>query len=136
MERTLTNTGRRLSLQTILGLDAATCAAMGMLLVLASGPIAGLTAIPGSLLFIAGLLLLPIAVFMAIFTQTATVPAWAVQVIVAGNVLWVLGGVILPISGLIAPNGLGWLFLLMQAIVVALFAGLEWAGRQHSAAAA
>ncbi|MCB8836477.1 hypothetical protein [Aurantimonas sp. VKM B-3413] len=132
----MTNHGRRLSLQTILALDAATCAAMGMLLVFASGPIAGLTAIPGSFLFFAGLLLPPIAVFMAIFTRTATVPSWAVQVIVAGNVLWVLGSVILPVTGLIAPNGLGWLFLLMQAIIVALFAGLEWGGRHHSAAVA
>lgn len=126
----MTNHSRRLSLQTILAFDAATCAAMGMLLVFASGPIAGLTAIPGSLLFFAGLLLVPIAAFMTIFTQTATVPAWAVQVIVAGNVFWVLGSVVLPITGLIAPNGLGWLFLLGQAAVVALFAGLEWAARQ------
>ncbi|MCO6383777.1 hypothetical protein GTH22_13655 [Oceanicola sp. 502str15] len=130
------NHGRRLSLQTILAVDAATCVALGMLLVFASGPISVITAIPGSLLFFAGLLLLPIAVFMVIFTQTATVPAWAVQVIVAGNVLWVLGSTILPVTGLIAPNGLGWLFLLGQAAVVALFAGLEWAARQQSAAVA
>lgn len=131
----MTQHGRRFSLQTILAFDAATCAAMGMLLVVASGPIAGLTAIPGLLLFLAGLLLLPIAVFMAIYTRTATVPAWAVQVIVAGNVLWAVGSVILPIAGLIAPNGLGWLFILGQAMVVAMFAGLEWAKRPHSAAA-
>ncbi|WP_252946010.1 hypothetical protein [Oceanicola sp. 502str15] len=123
-------------MQTILAVDAATCVALGMLLVFASGPISVITAIPGSLLFFAGLLLLPIAVFMVIFTQTATVPAWAVQVIVAGNVLWVLGSTILPVTGLIAPNGLGWLFLLGQAAVVALFAGLEWAARQQSAAVA
>ena len=72
---------------------------------------------------------------MAIYTRTATVPAWAVQVIVAGNVLWAVGSVILPIAGLIAPNGLGWLFILGQAMVVAMFAGLEWAKRPHSAAA-
>lgn len=132
----MTNHGRRLSLQTILAFDAATCAAMGMLLVFASGPIAAMTAIHGSLLYFAGLLLLPIAVFMAVSTRSATVPAWAVQVIVAGNVFWVLGSVILPFTGLIAPNGLGWLFLLIQAAVVALFAGLEWAARQHSAAVA
>ena len=131
----MTQHGRRFSLQTILSFDAATCAGMGLLLVVASGSIAGLTEIHEWLLFAAGLLLLPIAVFMAIFTRTATVPAWALQAIVAGNVFWVLASVILPISGLIMPNGLGWLFLLMQAAVVALFALLEWAARQHSAAA-
>lgn len=34
----MTHPGRRLSLQTILALDAATCAAVGMLLVFASEP--------------------------------------------------------------------------------------------------
>ncbi|MDD7973250.1 hypothetical protein [Roseinatronobacter alkalisoli] len=41
----MTNLERRFSLQTILAFDATTCAAMGMLLVLASGTIADLTAI-------------------------------------------------------------------------------------------
>ncbi|MGR3620083.1 MAG: hypothetical protein ACU0AX_11360 [Roseovarius sp.] len=132
----MTNHEHRISLQTILAFDAATCAAMGTLLVFASGPIAGLTEIPGSLLFFAGLLLLPVAVFMAVFARVAAVPAWAVRVIVAGNVLWVLGSVILPITALIAPNGLGWVFLLIQAAVVVLFAGFEWTARQHSAAVA
>jgi hypothetical protein len=136
MERTMTQHGRRFSLQTILAFDAATCAAMGTLLVVASGLIAGLTAIPGSLLFLAGLVLLPIAVFMAIFARAASVPAWALQIIVAGNVLWVLGSVISPITGLITPNSLGWVFLLMQAAVVSLFAGLEWDARQHPAGVA
>lgn len=126
----------RFSLQTILGFDAATCAGMGILLALASGPIARLTAIPASLLYAAGLLLLPIAVFMAIFARASTVPGWAVQLIVAGNVLWVLGSLLLPELGLIAPNALGWLFILGQAAVVTLFAWLEWAGRPHSAVTA
>ena len=93
--------------------------------------------VKGRIIFtIAGLLLLPVAVFMAYFTRSATVPAWALQVIVAGNVLWVLGIVLLPITGLVTPNGLGWLFLLVQAAVVALFAGFEWAARQRPAAVA
>ncbi len=132
----MTDLGRRPSLQTILALDAATCALMGALLVFASGPIAGLTQIPSPLLFWAGLLLLPIAVFMAIFARSPVVPGWAVQVIVAGNALWVLGSVLLPMSGLTAPNVLGWLFLLMQAAVVAVFAVLEWTARQRAAAVA
>lgn len=125
--------GYRFSLRTILVFDAATCAIMGGLLVLASGPIAGLTGITGQLLFTAGLLLLPIAMFMAAFARAAPVPAWAVQVIVVGNVFWVLGSVILPVTGLIAPNGLGWSFLLMQALAVAVFAGLEWTARPRPA---
>ncbi len=131
----MTDSGPRLTLQTVLAFDAATCALMGALLALASGPIAGLTAILGLLLLVAGLLLLPIAVFMAMFARAATIPAWAAQVIVGGNLLWVLASVLPPVFGLIAPNGLGWLFLLMQAAVVAVFAGFEWTLRGRSAVA-
>lgn len=124
--------GHRIPLQTILAADAATCTIMGALLAFASVPIAGLTGISGPFLFVSGLLLLPIAMFMAVFARAATIPAWAVGVIVAGNVLWVLGSVILPITGMISPNGLGWTFLLLQAVAVAIFAGIEWRARQHS----
>lgn len=124
------------SLKTILSLDAATCAAMGIALVFASGMIAQLTGIQAPFLFWAGLLLLPIAVFMAVFARAAHVPGWAVQIIVAGNVLWVLGSLLLPMAGLISPNTLGWLFLILQAAVVAVFINLEWSARPQPAALA
>lgn len=55
-----------LTLRQVLLLDAATCAAMGAALALASGPIARLTRLPEPLLLGAGLALLPIAAFMAL----------------------------------------------------------------------
>ncbi len=131
----MTDLLRRTSLQSILALDAATCVVMSVLLVSASGLISGITLIPASLLFRAGLFLLPIAVFMAVVARASIVPAWAVQMIVLGNVLWVLGSVALPMLGLISPNAFGWLFLLAQAAVIAVFAGLEWSARPHFAAA-
>ena len=132
----MTDLLHRSSLRSVLALDAATCAVMGVLLVSASGLIFGITLIPAPLLFWAGLVLLPIAAFMAFFARAATVPSWAVQVIVLGNVLWVLGSVALPGLGLISPNAFGWLFLLAQAAVVAVFAGLEWSARPRLTATA
>jgi hypothetical protein len=132
----MTNLLRRTSLQSILALDAATCAVMGVLLLSASGFVSSITLIPAPLLFWAGFLLLPVAAFMAFFARTSIVPAWAVQMIVLGNVLWVLGSVALPALGLIAPNVFGWIFILAQAAVVALFVGLEWSARPRPAAAA
>jgi hypothetical protein len=132
----MTDLIRRTSLQSILALDAATCAGMGVLLVAASGLVSRITLVPASLLLWAGLLLLPIAGFIAVFARTSTVPSWAVQMIVLGNVLWVLGSVALPVLGLISPNAFGWVFILAQAAVVAMFAGLEWSTRPRRAAAA
>lgn len=126
----------RTSLQSTLALDAVTCGAMGILLVSASELISGITLVPASLLLWAGLLLLPIACFMALFTRTPVVPVWAVQIIVLGNVLWVLGSVALPVLGLIPLSAFGWIFILAQAAVVAIFAGLEWFKRPRPAAAA
>lgn len=126
----------RTSLQSTLALDAVTCGAMGILLVSASELISGITLVPASLLLWAGLLLLPIACFMALFTRTPVVPVWAVQIIVLGNVLWVLGSVALPVLGLIPLNAFGWIFILAQAAVVAIFAGLEWFKRPRPTAAA
>lgn len=117
----------RFSIQSILILDAVTCAAMAALLLLAPGLVAGLTQIAPSVLFWAGLILVPVAAFMAIIARSLTPPAWAVQVIVAGNVLWVLASVLLPISNWMTPNALGWTFLLVQAGIVIVFAWLEWA---------
>jgi hypothetical protein len=106
---------------------------MGLLLVFASGLVGRLTLIPAPLLFWSGVLLLPIAGFMAVTALTLAAPVWAVPVIVTGNALWVIVSLGLPLSGLIVPNALGWAFLLGQAAVVALFAWLEWSARAPSA---
>ncbi|UOA15876.1 hypothetical protein [Sulfitobacter dubius] len=122
-------------LKKTLALDAATCVGMGLLLVLASGSVSGITQIPAPLLFWAGLILLPVACFMMWSTTTAGPPVRAVFVIVAGNFLWVLVRLVLPMTGTIAPNTPGWVFLLAQAAVVALFAVLEWSALPSADAA-
>lgn len=113
------------SLNALLALDAATCAAMGALLTLASGPLAELTSIPEAVVFRAGALLLPVAAFMAFGARVWPVPGWMAGAAIAGNALWAAASVLLPASGLIAPNAIGWAFLLAQAVAVALLAALE-----------
>ncbi len=120
----------RFSIQSILVIDAITCAAMAALLLLMPGLVAGLTQITPSVLFWAGLILVPVAIFMMVIARSLMPPAWTVQVVIAGNVLWVLASVILPLSGWIAPNALGWTFLLLQAAIVTVFAWLEWTAIQ------
>jgi hypothetical protein len=114
------------SLKSLLALDAATCAAMGAVLLLGSTPVAGVTEIPADLLSWAGAALIPIAAFMAISSRTTPVPAWAAALVVLGNLLWVAASILLPATGLIAPNPLGLAFLIGQAGVVAILAKLEF----------
>ena len=116
----------RIRLQSLLALDSATCAAMGVLLLAASDTIAALTQLPASLLFWAGAVLLPIAAFFGGLSRVQQVPRWAIMVVVAVNVAWVLASIALPALGLVQPNALGWFFLLGPAAVVLLLAILEY----------
>lgn len=116
-------------LARILTMDAATCAAMGALLVLAAGPICEITAIPTGLLFYAGVILIPIAIYMALVARAGTGSPLAVWLVILGNIGWVLAS--LALFGLIAPNAIGVAFILMQALVVGLLTWLEaeaWRG--------
>jgi hypothetical protein len=120
------------NLARLLMLDAATCAAMGLLLVPLAGPLAGLTALPEPLVFWAGAVLIPIAVYMALVARFGSGNPLAVWLVIAGNLGWV--GASLGLFGLIAPNGLGVALILGQAIVVALLAWLELRAWQDSVA--
>ena len=113
-------------LQIVLRFDALVCAVTGILLVGASGWIAGLTALPASLLFWAGVALFPVAVLMAVFAVAEPVPTWASSLVIIGNLLWSVASLLLPLTGLVSPNMLGWMFLLAQAVIVLCFTWLEW----------
>ncbi len=120
------------SLRVLLAVDAATCAAMGVALVLGSPIVAGLTALPAPLLFYAGLLLLPIAAFMAIVAMQNPVSNAAAWLVVGGNVLWVAASMLLLVGGWVAPNAFGWAFVIVQAVAVAVLAKLEHAALARS----
>lgn len=117
----------RPGLRPLLAVDAAFCLASATLLIFAAGPLAQLTALPAPLLFWAGLLLVPCAAFMGWLARSATPPRWGAVTLVAGNALWVVASLALPLTGLVDPNALGWAFLLIQALVVAGLAWLEHA---------
>jgi hypothetical protein len=125
----------RLSLRALLGLDALSCAAMGAALLAAAVPLGRWMALPPALLSGAGLALLLIAAFVAWLACRPSVPRWGRSLVVAGNGLWAMASVLLPILGLVSPNLPGWLFLLGQAGAVALLAWLEVAAQPAPAVA-
>lgn len=111
------------ALKPLLFLDAATCLAMGLALLVLSGFVAGLTAIPEALLFYAGALLVPIGLFMAATGLRWSTSAFAVWLIIAGNVGWVIAS--LALLAAIPPNALGVALIVAQAVVVAVLAWAE-----------
>jgi len=111
-----------MTINKILAFDAFTCALMGMVLVLAGPALATLLALPQDLLLYAGYLLLPIAAFMAAMAWRP-VPA-GVWLIILGNLAWVLASAIVLFTT--GPNAFGAVFLVLQALAVALLGLAEF----------
>jgi hypothetical protein len=110
-------------LKAVLLFDAATCLLMGVLFVTAFKFVSGITDIPQPLLYYAGLLLLPIGLFMAATALWWPRSSGAVWLIIAGNAGWVIAS--LAVLAVIAANGLSSALILIQAIVVAVLAWVE-----------
>ena len=127
---------RTIPLRNVLLIDAATCALTGTLLMIGARLLEGITAIPTALLFHAGLVLIPIAAFMAVTATRAVLSPFAVWVIVAGNALWVAASIGLMIGPWIAPNALGYGLVAAQAVAVAVLTVLELNGARSAEVAA
>jgi hypothetical protein len=109
-------------LRPVMLFDAATCLAMGALLAVAAGPIAGLTDLPVPLLREAGIVLFPFALFVLWAGRQGG--GWPVTLVAGLNLAWVAAS-----FGAIAwtqPNALGTAFVAAQALAVGAIAALQF----------
>ena len=113
--------------------DALTSAAVGALMAAASGPIARLTGLPANLLLAAGLALLPYAAYLLWIAGLDAMPAAAVWLPIALNILWAAECAVLAFIA--DPGPLGAAFLALQIATVLVFAGLEFVAMRRAAAA-
>lgn len=113
-------------LQWTLRADAASGIAMGLPLVIFADPLAALLGLPAQLLLACGLALFPSAALMWLAARSARPPAALVWLVILGNVAWVLGSLELCFS--MPLTGLGQVFVLGQALAVAVLAELEFTG--------
>ena len=120
-------------LRRVLLADALMSGAAGLLMLLGAGLLTQTLDLPATLLRTAGLILLPYAAFVVyVANRSQRVLVWAVILI---NALWAIDSVVLLLSGWVAPNALGYAFVLVQAVAVAVFAELEYVGLRRSEAA-
>lgn len=122
-------------LKNALTLDAAACAATGMLLALAAGPLSSLLGFPAGFLRGAGIVLLPCAALLGFFSTRENLPRLAVYVVIGVNLLWIADSIAILVAGWFQPSGLGIAFVLAQAAAVAVVTELEVIGLKRSAAA-
>jgi hypothetical protein len=123
-------------LRRVLVVDAVSTGAMGIAMVAFAELLAGLLQLPVDLISEAGIVLLPFAAFVAFVASRSETSRMAVWVIIAVNAVWVVDSIVLLLTGWVAPNALGYAFVIAQAAAVLLFADLEYLGLKRSTAVA
>jgi hypothetical protein len=113
--------------------DAIASGATGLLLIAGAGLLESLLNIPVALSREAGLVLIPYVAFVATVGTRENIMRGAVWAIIVANAVWALASVALLVSGWIAPNMLGVIFIAAQAAVVAVFGELQLVGLRRSA---
>lgn len=124
-------------LRTVLFIDAVSTGFTGLVSLLFAEVLAGLLQLPAPLVLGSAWVLVPFAIFVGYLASRSVPPRSAVWLVVAANVSWVIGCVALLFSGDVAPNVLGYVFIIGQAVIVGVFAELQFIGlRKQSAVAA
>jgi hypothetical protein len=116
--------------------DAIASGVTGVMMIAGAELLTGLLGLPVALMREAGLLLVPYVAFVAFVGTRRNIPREPVKAIIALNTLWVLASVSLLLSGYVAPTVPGYAFVIFQAIVVGVFAGLQLAGLRRENATA
>ena len=115
--------------------DAVASGATGLMMIAGADLLTGLLGLPVALMREAGLLLVPYVALVAFVGTRQAIPQGAVRAIIALNVAWVAGSIGLLMSGIVAPTVLGYAFVIFQAVVVGVFAELQFIGLRREQAA-
>lgn len=121
-------------LRRVLVVDAVTSGGMGLAMVAFAELFANLLQLPLELVSEAGIVLLPFAAFVGFVASRREPARIAVWTIIALNVVWVVDSIVLLFTGWVAPNALGYAFVIAQAAVVLVFADFEFMGLKRSTA--
>lgn len=122
-------------LRRVLWADAASCAASGLLQLLATSALVPLLGLPAMLLTGTGLFLIAYAALVGWAASREAPPRGLVWLFVAGNGVWAIDCVVLLVSGQFPVTGLGTAYVVLQAVTVVVLAELQWLGLRRSARA-
>jgi hypothetical protein len=97
-----------------------------------AGPFASLFNMPEAFLREVGLFLIAYAALVGWLGTRQAVLKSLVMVPIVGNAAWTLGSIALLFSGAVAPNLLGTVMVVAQAIATGVFAELQYIGLRKS----
>jgi hypothetical protein len=115
--------------------DAATTGASGMLLMLGARFLDRLLGVPAAFNYYGGLALLPYAAHLAYLATRKSLPRPLIWAVIAANLLWSSHSVALLLTGWIGPTEVGRYLIIVQALIVAVFAEAQYLGLRRSLAA-
>lgn len=115
-------------LRRVLWFDAISGIGTGVLHLVASGPLSQALGLPGALLMASGMAIFAFVTLAAWLAMQPTPPRSGLSVIVVGNLAWSAGCVWLALGGVSGATAIGVGYLLVQAVVVAILAELQWMG--------
>ena len=119
-------------LRKVLAADALISAATGLLMAFGASLLGDVFELPPGLVRYVGLVLLPFAGGVWYLSGRRVVNASAVRAVIAANVAWVGASALVLLMGWIDPNALGTAFVILQAVVVAGLAELQYAGLRRA----
>lgn len=111
--------------------DAVVSGATGVLMLVGAGLVDELLGLPAALLRYAGLSLFPFVAFVFWLAARETPPQSGVVAVIVANILWAASSIVLLFTGWIEPSALGIAFIVAQALVVAVFAELQYIGMRR-----
>jgi hypothetical protein len=112
--------------------DALASGLMALLLAAGANALTGVLGMPPSFLRGVGLFLIPYAAFVGYLGSREPPPIALVWVVMIGNALWVVASIAVLVGGILSPTVPGIVFVIAQATAVAVFAMLQYLGRQRS----
>ncbi len=121
-------------LRNALLIDAVASGGTGLLMIAGAGLLEGLLGLPAALLRGAGLVLVPYVAFVVWTGTREPISGAAVWAIIVANAAWAVASVFLLIGSL-TPTLLGTIFVIGQALVVALLGELQYVGLRRPLAA-
>jgi hypothetical protein len=124
-----------LFLRRVLLLDAVATGATGILLLGGTSLLYSLLNLPTALMTYAGIFCVAWAAVVGFSSSRKQLSRNFVWTIVIANAFWTLGSIALLVSGYVAPTMLGYAFVIAQAIVVGVFAELQYVGLNRRAVA-
>ncbi|HVY42514.1 MAG TPA: hypothetical protein VG966_05745 [Hyphomicrobiaceae bacterium] len=113
--------------------DAVASGATALLLIIGAGVLDGLLGLPVALMRGAGLILIPYVAFVAWLGTRERLTGSAVRAVIILNAIWAAASLLVLVGGAVAPTMLGYAFVVLQALVVALFGELQHVGLRRPA---